>query len=273
MDVSRLFSLAGKTAAVTGGTGVLGQEFCRALAGAGARIALIGRNPDKTAAFAAQLRAEGGEAMACTADVLDPAALAQARGQVLDAWGRIDLLISAAGGNLPEAVVPPGGSFLDLEPEALRGVMDLNFMGTVLPARIFGEAMAAQGQGAMVQISSMAAQRPLTRVAGYSAAKAALDNFTRWLAVDLARKFGEGLRVNAIAPGFFLTEQNRSLLTLPGGGLTPRGEAILAHTPAGRFGQPGDLAGTLIWLCSDASRFVTGTVIPVDGGFSAYAGV
>ena len=204
--------------------------------------------------------------------------LEAAREVVLERWGAIDILVNGAGGNVPAATLGEHATIFDLPEDALRQVLDLNLLGTVLPTQVFGEAMAerpdgADAAGCVVNISSMAAQRALTRVMGYSAAKAAVENFTRWLAVDLARRYGDGLRVNAISPGFFLGEQNRAMLVGDDGRPTSRGQAILDHTPAARFGRPDDLLATLIWLCAPGAGFVTGVVVPVDGGFSAFGGV
>jgi NAD(P)-dependent dehydrogenase (short-subunit alcohol dehydrogenase family) len=247
--------------------------MARGLALAGARVALLARRPEKLEAAVAEILQNGGEALALSGDVLDQKALERAREVLLQHWGRLDILVNSAGGNVPEATLHPGQNIFSLTEAAFRAVIDLNLMGTILPTLVFGEVMARQRQGVIVNISSMAATRVLTRVVGYSAAKAAVENFTRWMAVELARTYGEGLRVNAIAPGFFLGEQNRHLLVHEDGSLTERGQAILAHTPMGRFGEADDLIGTLIWLCSDASRFVTGVVVPVDGGFSIFTGI
>ncbi|MGN6359097.1 MAG: SDR family oxidoreductase, partial [Thermomicrobiales bacterium] len=207
----------------------------------------------------------------------DRASLEHARDTVLKEWGGIDILVNAAGGNVPAATLPDDKHVFDLPQDAFRQVFDLNLLGTLMPTQVFGEAMArpraGEPHGSIVNISSMAAQRTLTRVIGYSAAKAAVDNFTRWMATELARKYGEGLRVNAIAPGFFIAEQNRALLTNPDGSLTARGQTIVAHTPAGRFGVPEELVSTLVWLCGPGAAFVNGVVVPVDGGFSAFSGV
>ena len=273
--LGELFDLSGLTAVVTGATGTLGGEMARGLARAGAKVGILGRREAKVAEVVAEVEAAGGEALALPADVLDRGQLEAVRTEVLDRWGRLDILVNAAGGNVPEAVVAPDAEVFGVPEDALRRVFDLNLLGTVLPVQVFAEAMArgTDPEGCIVNVSSMAAQRPLTRVLGYSAAKAAVDNFTRWLAVELAGKHGAGLRVNAIAPGFFLGEQNRAMLVNEDGSLTGRGSDIVGHTPAGRFGEPEELVGTLIWLCSPAARFVTGVVVPVDGGFSAYAGV
>lgn len=267
-----LFDISGRVTVVTGGTGVLGGALARGLAAAGAKVGILGRRRERAEEVAAAIRRTGGEALALTADVLDRGQLEAARAQTLQAWGRVDVLVNAAGGNQPAATVKSELSFFELTSEALEEIVRLNLLGTVLPAQVFGEAMVAAGRGSIINLSSMAAQRPLTRVVGYSASKAALENFTRWLAVELAHKHGPALRVNAVAPGFFIGEQNRDLL-LSAEGLTERGQKIIDHTPLGRFGEPDELLGTLLWLASDASAFVTGIVVPVDGGFSAFSGV
>jgi NAD(P)-dependent dehydrogenase (short-subunit alcohol dehydrogenase family) len=272
-DVARLFRLDGQVAVVTGATGVLGGAMARGLAAAGARVAVLGRRAERAEEVAAGIRAGGGEAEATPADVLDTASLERVREGLLARHGRIDVLVNAAGGNRPDAIVPESGTFFDLAPTALREVFELNLMGTLLPCQVFGAALVGQGSGAILNVSSMAASRPLTRVVAYAAAKASVDNLTRWLAVELARHHGPGLRVNAIAPGFFLGEQNRAMLVGPDGAPTARGGAILAHTPAGRFGEADELVATAVWLCGPGAAFVTGVVVPVDGGFGAYAGV
>lgn len=271
--IQQLFSLDGKTAIVTGGTGVLGGAMALGLAQAGAKVAVLGRRADKAEAVVAQIRSAGGEAMAAPADVMSRETLERARDAVMAEWGKIDILVNAAGGTTPQATIPPDKTIFDMPLEPMREVIDLNLIGTLLPSQIFGAAMAQRREGCILNISSMNAQRALTRTAAYSAAKAAIDNFTRWLAVEVALKFGEGMRVNAIAPGFFLGEQNRRLLVNEDGSLTKRGETIIAHTPAGRFGSPDDLMSTAIWLCSPGARFVTGTVIMVDGGVNAFSGI
>lgn len=269
------FSLAGLTVVMSGGTGVLGRELAAAFAGAGARLALLARDPARAEPVCGAIRAAGGECMVLPADVLDRDALTRAADAVVHAWGRVDCLVNAAGGNSPKATSVPGGTaFFDLPEDAIRMVLDLNVMGTVVPSQVFGRLMAEQKEGVVLNVSSMNAFRPLTRIAAYSAAKAAVSNFTQWLAVHMAQEYAPAIRVNAIAPGFFLTEQNRFLLTdPPTGGLTPRGRKIIEHTPMGRFGVPEDLTGAAVWLLSPAARFVTGVVLPVDGGFSAYSGV
>lgn len=268
-----LFSLTGQVAVVTGGTGVLGSVMARGLARAGARVGVLGRRREHAEPVVRAIIAAGGDALALPADVLDRPQLEAARETVLEHWGRLDVLVNAAGGNMPAATLAPGASFFDLPVEGLEPVIALNLHGTLLPSQVFGEAMARAGQGCIVNISSMAAERALTRVVGYGIAKAAVENATRWLAVELARSFGTRLRVNAIAPGFFIAEQNRDLLLNADGSLTPRGQLILDHTPAGRFGQAEELVSTLIWLCSPGASFVNGVVVPVDGGFSAFSGV
>jgi NAD(P)-dependent dehydrogenase (short-subunit alcohol dehydrogenase family) len=267
------FDLTGRVAVVTGGTGVLGGAMARALASAGAKVAILGRREAVAEEVASAIRDAGGQAMALPADVRDPAALAAARERLEATWGPAHVLVNAAGGNRADALVHGDRTLFDLDPEAFRDVVDLNLTGTLLPIQAFGEGMARLGRGSIVNISSMAAQKPLTRVIGYAAAKAGVDNLTQWLAVHAARTWGEGVRVNALAPGFFLGDQNRALLTNEDGSPSERGRTILDHTPMGRFGDPDDLAGTLIWLASDASRFVTGVIVPVDGGYAAFGGV
>ncbi len=271
--IQQLFSLDGKIAVVTGGTGVLGGAMARGLAQAGAKVAILGRRAEKGEEVATQIRAAGGEALVTPADVMVRHELEQARETVLKQWGRIDILINGAGGTTPQATVPPDKNIFDMPLEPMQRVIDLNLIGTLLPSQVFGETLAKQREGCIVNISSMNAQRALTRTPAYSAGKAAIDNFTKWLAVELALKFGEGLRVNAVAPGFFLGEQNRALLVNEDGSLTARGEKIIAHTPAGRFGNPDDLKGAVIWLCSPAARFVNGVVVMVDGGVNAFSGI
>ena len=262
-----------KVAVVTGGNGTLGQAFVEALAGAGARVFILGRNEQKSAEAVAGFAQKGHSVEAIRCDVLDEGAVAGAVAEVIDKAGRVDILVNGAGGNKPGAVVGPESSIFELGIDDFRQVNDLNLLGTVIPSIAFAKPMVERGSGCIVNISSMAALLPITRVVGYSAAKAAVDNFTRWLAVELAHKYGEGIRVNAIAPGFFIADQNRSLLLKEDGGLTQRGETIIRQTPVGRFGEPEELQSTLLWLCDDASKFVNGIVVPVDGGFSAFCGV
>ena len=239
----------------------------------GAKVAILGRDQKKVKQTALSLAEVGFGCMGLKADVLDQSQLLLARDRVLEEWGKVDILINAAGGNMPGATIGVDQTIFDLNIEDFRKVTQLNLDGTVLPSLVFGKCMAEQNSGTIINISSMTVQRAVTRVVGYSAAKAAIDNFTRWLAIEMAKKFGEGVRVNAIAPGFFITGQNKDLLTNPDGSLTSRGNDIIRNTPMGRFGEPNELNGVMIWLSSDASSFVTGTVVAVDGGFSAFSGV
>ena len=271
--LNSLFSLDNKVAVVTGGTGVLGSSMVRALAKAGAKVAIVGRRKDVADKLADEIRKEGGTAIGVSADVLNAQQLTSAKKIILDEFGAIHILVNGAGGDMPGATIPPDKTFLDLKIEEFQKVVELNLTGSVLPSQILAEPIMAAKSGCIINISSMAAYLPITRVVGYSAAKAAISNFTQWMAIEMAKKFGEGIRVNAIAPGFFLTEQNRTLLTTADGGLTDRGKSVINQTPFGRFGQPDELASTLIWLCSDGAKFVSGVVVAVDGGFSSYAGV
>jgi NAD(P)-dependent dehydrogenase (short-subunit alcohol dehydrogenase family) len=269
----QLFSVDNKVAVITGGTGVLGSVMAKGMADAGAHVIIVGRRVDAGEKVVGEIQKAGGKATFFQADVLNKEDLQKVKGQILSSAGTIDILINGAGGNMPGATIPPDKTFFDLDTKAFQQVVDLNLLGTVLPSQIFGEVMAANKKGIIINISSMSAFRPITRVVGYSAAKAAIDNFTQWLAVELAKKVGQGIRVNAIAPGFFITEQNRALLTNTDGTLTARGNAVINQTPFARFGEADELVGTLLWLCSDASKFVTGVVVPVDGGFNAFCGV
>ncbi len=268
-----LFDITDKVVVVTGGTGVLGHAIVKGLAQAGARVGILGRREAIACSRAEEIRASGGQALPLKANVLQINELELAYDRIIGEWGRVDVLINAAGGNMPGATIMPDQTFLDLSADDLNKVMELNQLGTILPSQVFVKSMIENNRGVVVNISSMAAQRPLTRVIGYAASKAAIDNFTRWLAVEMAQKFGEGIRVNAIAPGFFLTEQNKTLLMQENGEVTARGESIISHTPMNRFGVAEELVGTVRWLISEASRFVTGVVVPVDGGFSAFSGV
>lgn len=271
--MNQLFDLTGKVAVITGGNGVLGGAMSEGLAAAGAYTGILGRTEKTVRQQVDAIRQQGGEAIPLVADVLNAEELHQAKDEILEKWGQIDIVVNAAGGNMPGATINPGQSFLDLEDDAFGKVVDLNFMGTYHPSKIFAESMIERRKGVIVNISSMAAQRVITRVIGYSAAKSAIDNFTRSLAVEMAIKYGDEIRVNAIAPGFFIGKQNRDLLLNKDNTLTERGQTIVNNTPMKRFGEPEELIGTALWLCSDASKFVTGTVIPVDGGFSAFSGV
>jgi NAD(P)-dependent dehydrogenase (short-subunit alcohol dehydrogenase family) len=273
-ELTELYNFKDRTIAITGGAGVLGSEMVLALAGCNANVVIL----DKTAPPEHLMKSfeskAGGRVMTVYADVLKRDTLEQARDVIVREFGRLDGLINGAGGNKPEATTAPDRSFFDLPEEALRFVFDLNLLGTILPSQVFGQMMVQQGEGVILNISSMNAFRPLTRIAAYSAAKAGVSNFTQWLAVYMAQTYSPNIRVNAIAPGFFLTEQNRFLLTdQQTGALTARGDAIIAHTPMRRFGSPADLVGAVLWLLSPVSAFVSGVVIPIDGGFSAFSGV
>ena len=267
------FDISDQVIVATGGGGVLVGAMARGLAAEGAKIVILDIFPEKAQAVADDIIAAGGEALALKADVLDKASIEQARDAILARYGRIDALINGAGGNKAQATTSPDLSFFDLPQDAFQWVFNLNFIGTLLPSQVFGKVMAEQGAGVILNVSSMNAFRPLTRIPAYSAAKAAVSNFTQWLAVHLAQEYTPELRVNAIAPGFFLTQQNRFLLLDENENLTPRGQQIIDHTPAGRFGDPDDLLGAVLWLLSPASSFVSGVVLPIDGGFSAFSGV
>jgi len=272
-DLNKLYDFTGRSVIVTGGTGILGRVIVEALIGCGASVTLITRSVKKGQDLIAELNATEG-AVVVQGDVLSSDDLEGARQVVIEKFGRIDCLVNGAGGNRPEATTSDKLSFFDVPQEALRQVFDLNLLGTILPSQVFGKEMAGQGEGVILNISSVSSLLPLTRVVGYSAAKAAVNNFTAWLSVYLAREYSPKIRVNAIAPGFFLTDQNRYLLTEEQTGkLSTRGQSIIDHTPMARFGEPNDLVGATLWLLSPASSFVTGAVIPVDGGFTAFSGV
>lgn len=272
--MSDIFDIKDKVIAITGGGGVLCGTMAKELAKAGAKIAVLDLTEAAAGKIAGEIKSDKGQAVAIKCNVLDKKTLESAREQINSEFGKIDILINGAGGNKKEATTSPDLSFFDLPAEAIRFVFDLNFIGTLLPAQVFGKEMAENGAGIILNVSSMNAFRPLTKIAAYSAAKAAVSNFTQWLAVHVCQNCSRDIRVNAIAPGFFLTEQNRFLLTdEKTGDLTARGKTIIDHTPMGRFGKPEELIGTVIWLLSDAAKFVTGVVVPVDGGFSAFSGV
>ena len=271
--LSEKFSLNGKVIIVSGGTGILGGAFVKAIAAAGAKVVIIGRNEKVGDARAAEINSSGGTAIFIATDVLLEAQLISAREKILAAYGRIDGLVNAAGGNIPEGVLPPDRDVFDLNIEGVKNAMGLNLWGTIIPVQIFGPEIAKSGCGSIVNISSVSTQRSVTRVLGYSMGKTAIDCYTKWFALEMANRYGDNIRMNSIMPGFFLTEQNRTLLTLPDGTLTPRGNAIISHTPFKRFGHPDELTGALIWLLSDASKFVTGSIIGVDGGFTINSGV
>lgn len=266
-------SLADKVIVVTGGTGVLGESFVNCIDAMGGTVVVLGRDQAVAAQRADAILARGGQAMAVVADVLQKDSLITARQLILEKYGRIDGLVNAAGGNIPAAVIEPQADLFKLDLDAFNHVLQLNLLGTIQATQIFGEEIAKAGSGSIVNISSMTAQRAVTKVMGYSVAKAALDAYTRWFAVELSNRYGDRVRMNAIAPGFFITDQNRKLLTLPDQSYTERGTTVINRTPFKRFGVPEELEGALIWLLSDASKFVTGTVINVDGGFAAFGGV
>ena len=269
-----MFNLNDKVIVVTGGTGILGAAFVKGIAGAGGKVVILGRNAAEGEDRVRQVRDAGGEALFIAADVLSETDLQHALAQTVQTYGRVDGLVNAAGGNIPEAVIGPDQDVFAMNLPALRQAFELNLFGTLLPTTVFGRAIAeGPGRGSIVNISSMAAQSAITRVLGYSMAKAAVDNFTRWMAVELANRYSDKVRMNAIAPGFFITHQNRRLLTNEDGSYTARGEAVIRNTPYKRFGQPEELTGTLLWLLGDASAFVTGEVICVDGGFHIFSGV
>jgi len=270
----RQYDFSTRVVVITGGAGVLGGEMACALVGCNASVAIIDRAPAPAERFMPQVNLSKGRSMVLQGDVLRKESMESAADKILGEWKRIDCLINAAGGNSPEATTSAAQSFFDLPESGLRFVSDLNLLGTIIPSQVFGKIMAQQKEGVILNLSSMNAFRPLTRIPAYSAAKAAVSNFTQWLAVYMAQEFSPKIRVNAIAPGFFLTEQNRYLLTdKETGALTARGEQILAHTPMRRFGNPEDLFGAMLWLLSPMSQFVTGVVLPIDGGFSAFSGV
>ena len=269
--MKNLFDVKDQVVVITGGTGVLGKAIALHLAEQGARGVILGRKAEVGEAIVAEVKAQGGEAMFLTTNVLDEAVLEQNLKDILAAYGRVDALLNAAGGNMPGATIAPTGNFFDLKVDEFQKVLNLTLPGTVLPTQGFLKPMVEQGKGSIVNFSSMAAFRPMTRVCGYAAAKAGISNFTAFMANEVATKFGEGIRVNAIAPGFFLTEQNRTLLTNEDGSYTQRGNDVIRQTPFKRFGRPEELCGTIQYLISDAAAFVTGTVAVVDGGFNTFA--
>ena len=276
-ELIQLYDMTGRTVVITGGGGILGGEMACALIGCKANVAILDRDrvlAERVVDRIEQTKSDTGRAIAVYADVLERSTLIEAERVIQGEFGRVDALINAAGGNRPTATTSPDLSFFDLPEDALRFVLELNILGTLVPSQIFGKSMAASGDGVILNISSMNAFRPLTRTPAYAAAKAGVSNFTQWLAVHMAQEYSPSIRVNAIAPGFFITEQNRYLLTdRETGELTERGRTIIEHTPVRRFGVPEDLIGTVLWLLSPTSQFVTGIVVPIDGGFSAYSGV
>ena len=269
----KLFDITNKVIIITGGGGVLGGSMASYLAAQGAKIVVISRREETVQHSVDEIKISGGEAFGLAADVLDKEKLKAANDKIIERWGQIDVLINAAGGNLPGATITPEQTVFDVSVGDLQKVLDLNLMGSVLPTLVFGKAMADRKKGSIINISSMASTQAITRVLGYSMAKAGIDILTKWMAAEMSRKFGDGLRVNAIAPGFFIGNQNRRLLTQEDGSLTERGNDIIRNTPMGRFGEAEELHGIAHYLCSDASQFVTGTIIPVDGGFSSFSGV
>ena len=272
MDLN-LFDIKDRVAVMTGACGVLGTTIVKYFASQGVKMVLLDleRASELGEKIVSEIKADGGEACFLATDVLDKAVLEDNFNRIMSMYGGIDILLNAAGGNMASATVPPDKSIFDLDVEAVKKVTELNLFGTIIPTMVFAKAMVEKKKGSIINFASESALRPLTRVAGYGVAKAAVANWTKWLCAELATKFGEGLRVNAIAPGFLLTNQNRTLLTNPDGSLTPRSHTILAHTPIGRFLEPEELLGTLHWLASDASKAVTGTVAVVDGGFDAFS--
>jgi len=272
-ELTKMYDFTGRTVLMTGGTGVLGRVMVKALVGCGANVAVLARNRSKALGVLSEITGTG-RVIIAEGDALKRDDLERATESLMKEFRRVDCLINGAGGNHPQATTKPDLSFFDIPEEAFRFVFDLNLLGTIIPSQVVGRQMAEQGDGVILNVSSMSAIRPLTRVVSYSAAKAGVNSFTQWLAVHLAQEYSPRIRVNAIAPGFFLTEQNRFLLTeQETGKLTARGQSIINHTPMNRFGEPEDLLGTVLWLLSPASAFITGIVVPVDGGFSAFGGV
>lgn len=272
MNSDNPFSLEGRVIVVTGGTGVLGKSFINSIVQAGGKVAILGRREDVAKERAEEINAKGGHAIGISADVLSEESMQNAKAIILKEFGKIDGLVNGAGGNMPGAVVEPGADIFKLDVPALQQVLNLNLFGSVIPTQVFGPELVKTGNGVVVNISSMSAQRIITKVLGYSMAKTAIDCYTKWFAVELANRHGEAIRMNAIAPGFFLTEQNRNLLTNPDGTYKERGNLVVKQTPFKRFGKAEELEGALVWLLSDASKFVTGTIVNVDGGFAVLVG-
>lgn len=273
MGVLQEFSLEGKVVVVTGATGVLGGAFVEAIAGAGAAVGVLGRNEAVATERAEKIVAAGGKAIPLVADVMKEEDLQKAKQQVLAAFGKVDGLVNGAGGNMPIGVLQNEEDLFTMNLEGMKTVMDINLWGTILPTQVFGATLAANATASIVNISSMNSKQAVTKVLGYNLGKAAVDCYNEWFAVELAKRYGDRVRMNALTPGFFLTEQNRKLVWQPDGTLTPRGQAIITNTPFNRFGKPEELTGALIWLLSDASRFVTGSQVVIDGGFSVFSGV
>ena len=269
--MNELFNIKGYVVVITGGTGVLGRAIAKYLAVNGAKVIILGRKEEVGQEIVAEIKAAGGQCEFLKTDVMNQEVVQQNCDYIVEKYGRIDTLLNAAGGNMKGATIAPDQNFFDLEAKQFQTVLDLNLTGTVIPTQVFLKPMVAQGKGSVINFSSMAAFRPMTRVCGYAAAKAGISNFTAFMATECAKKFGEGIRVNAIAPGFFITEQNRALLTNPDGTFTQRGQDVIRQTPFGRMGAPEELCGPIHYLMSDAAKFVTGTVAVVDGGFNAFA--
>ena len=267
------FSLAGKVIVVTGGTGILGNSFVNGIVEAGGAVGILGRNKDVAEARAEAINKNGGQAIALIADAMQEEELIAAKDKLLARFGRVDGLVNGAGGNMPDGVLQPEEDLFAMKLDGMKKVADLNLWGTLIPTQVFGREIAKTGKGSIVNISSMNSKSAVTKVLGYNMGKAAVDCYTQWFAVELANRYGDAIRMNALAPGFFLTEQNRNLLTTADGGYTARGEAVIRNTPFKRFGHPDELIGALVWLLSDASAFVTGSMICVDGGFSVFSGV
>lgn len=268
-----MFSLKDKVIIVTGGTGILGKGFIEAIVEAGGSVGILGRNKEVAEERATAINNNGGKALALVADVMNEDELVTARELILNEYGKIDGLVNAAGGNQPEGVLTPDKDLFEMNIAGMKKVMDLNLWGTIIPTQVFGNAIAETGGGSIVNISSMNSKRAISRVLGYNMGKAAVDCYNQWFAVEMANRYGDKIRMNAIAPGFFITDQNKNLLTNPEGGFTERGQKVINQTPFKRFGQPDELKGALVWLLSDASKFVTGSMVCVDGGFSIYGGV
>lgn len=269
--MKNLFDIKDYVVVITGGTGILGRAIAKYLANNGAKVIILGRKENVGQEVVDDIKANGGHCEFMKTDVMDESVVQKNCDEIIAKYGRVDTLLNAAGGNMKGATIGPDQNFFDLQPEQFQNVLSLNLTGTVIPTQVFLKPMVAQGKGSVINFSSMAAFRPMTRVCGYAAAKAGISNFTAFMATECAKKFGEGIRVNAIAPGFFITEQNRSLLTNPDGSYTQRGQDVIRQTPFGRMGDPEELCGTIHYLMSDASKFVTGTVAVVDGGFNAFA--
>lgn len=273
MSSGGLFSLDKKVIVVTGGTGILGGAFVKGIANAGGNVVILGRNEAVARQRADEINASGGKALAVVADVMEETDLLKARDQIIDQFGTIDGLVNAAGGNMPEGVLQPGADIFSINIEGMQKAMVLNLWGTIIPTQVFGAVMAKNGGGSIVNISSVSSVQAVTKVLGYSMGKAAVDCYTKWFAVEMANRYGDRIRMNSIMPGFFLTEQNRTLLTNTDGSYTDRGNLVVKNTPFKRFGKPEELIGALVYLLSDASRFVTGMQLGVDGGFTIFSGV